>query len=238
MWRAARIRAANFPAFELWSPVGWAIARFFELVGMSTSAASTLHTVTWWVHALLALAFVAYLPYSKSMHMLADGVNLLAHDRDATRALPAPVPDAGHAGYTKIEDFTWKELLDFDSCTKCGRCHEVCPARTAGAPLSPRDLILDLRQWVDVNSGGLALLDREERPAMPGADAAIAGDVIKARTLVVVHDLHGMCGDLSGRHRACAHDCPASAHPGRRGHHGLDPAAGAAEPGRPGQLLR
>jgi Fe-S oxidoreductase len=179
----ARIRGANFPAFELWSPAGWVIGRFFELVGLSAPAAVTVHTVLWWLHALLALAFVAYLPYAKSMHMLADGVNLLAHDRDATRALPAPAPDTGHAGYTKIEDFTWKELLDLDACTKCGRCHEVCPARTAGAPLSPRDLILDLRQWVDVQSGGVAVLDREERPDMPGADAAIAGDVIKARTL-------------------------------------------------------
>jgi Fe-S oxidoreductase len=179
----ARIRAAEFPVFELWSPVGWVIGRFYELVGMSPSVAFTLHTVLWWMHALMALAFVAYLPYSKSMHMLADGVNLLAHDKNGTRALPAPVPDTGHAGYTKIEDFTWKELLDFDSCTKCGRCHEVCPARVGGAPLSPRDLILDLRQWVDVQSGGLALLDREQRPEMPGPDAAIAGDVIMAKTL-------------------------------------------------------
>ncbi len=179
----ARIRAANFPPFELWSPAGWVIGRFFEVVGMTAPVAFTLHTVLWWVHALLALAFVAYLPYSKSMHMLADGVNLLAHDRTATLALPAQVPDTGHAGYTKIEDFTWKELLDFDACTKCGRCHEVCPARTAGAPLSPRDLILDLRQWVDEQSGGLAVLDREQRSVKPGADAVIAGDVIKARTL-------------------------------------------------------
>ncbi len=179
----ARIRAAEFPSFEVWSPVGWAIGRSYELIGITASASFTLHTVLWWVHALLALAFVAYLPYAKSMHMLADGVNLLAHDRHGTRALPAPVPDTGHAGYTKIEDFTWKELLDFDSCTKCGKCHEVCPARVGGAPLSPRDLILDLRQWVDVQTGGLALLDREQRPAMPGADAAIAGDVIMANTL-------------------------------------------------------
>lgn len=177
----ARIRGADFPSFEVWSPVGWVSGRFFELVGISAPAANTMHTVLWWIHALLALAFVAYLPYSKAMHMLADGVNLLAHDRTATLTLPAPPPD--HAGYTAIEDFTWKELLDFDACTKCGRCHEVCPARTAGAPLSPRDLILDLRQWVDEQSGGVAVLDREERTAKPGADAAIAGDVIKPLTL-------------------------------------------------------
>lgn len=183
-----RIRAAGFPSFEVWSPVGWVIGRFVELVGVSAGAASVAHTVSWWVHALLALAFVAYIPYSKAMHMLADGVNLLAHDRTATTRLPAPQPDPAHAGYTKIEDFTWKELLDFDSCTKCGRCHEVCPARAGGAPLSPRDLILDLRQWVDVQSGGIAVLDREGRPqpggpTSPNGETAIAGDVIKARTL-------------------------------------------------------
>ncbi len=179
----ARIRGANFPSFEVWSPVGWVIGRFFELIGISAPAADSMHLVLWWIHALLALAFVAYLPFAKSMHMLADGVNLLAHDRTATLALPDPPKDTGHAGYTKIEDFTWKELLDFDSCTKCGRCHEVCPARAAGAPLSPRDLILDLRQWVDEQSGGIAVLDRENRAVKPGAEAKIAGDVIKPRTL-------------------------------------------------------
>jgi Fe-S oxidoreductase/nitrate reductase gamma subunit len=183
-----RIRGADFPAFESWSPVGWLLGRGFELVGISAAAATTAHTWAWWTHTLLALSFVAYIPYSKAMHMLADGVNLLAHDRHVTRALPAPQPDPAHAGYTKVEDFTWKELLDLDSCTKCGRCHEVCPARTAGAPLSPRDLILDLRQWVDVQSGGVSVLDREGRPdatgpLSPNGETKIAGDVVKARTL-------------------------------------------------------
>ncbi len=177
----ARIRAAEFPSFEVWSPVGWVIGRFYELIGISPGVAYTMHTVLWWAHALMALAFVAYLPYSKSMHMLADGVNLLAFDRRATLALPAPPPDK--AGVTAIEDFTWKQLLDFDACTKCGRCHEVCPARAAGAPLSPRDLILDLRQYVDEQSGGIAILDREERAVKLEGDAKIAGDVIKPRTL-------------------------------------------------------
>jgi Fe-S oxidoreductase/nitrate reductase gamma subunit len=185
---AFRIRAAGFPDFEVWSPAGWVLGRLVELTGMSASAAYTAHTVTWWVHAALALSFVAYLPYSKAMHMLADGVNLLAHDRTATLTLPDPVTrDGVPSGYASMADFTWKELLDLDACTKCGRCHEVCPARTAGAPLSPRDVILDLRQWVDVQSGGVAVLDREERPDGGGpnapADAKVAGDVIGARTL-------------------------------------------------------
>ena len=112
------------------------------------------------------MSFIAYIPYSKAMHMLLDGVNLVATDRSATLALPAPAAD--HPGYQEISDFTWKELLDLDACTRCGRCHEVCPARAGGAPLSPRDLILDLRQWVDTSTGGITLLDRERRPERTG----------------------------------------------------------------------
>jgi Fe-S oxidoreductase len=154
---------------------------------MTAAAAASTHTVVWWVHAALALGFVAYLPFSKAMHMVVDAANLLVHDRSTARNLPAPPPGADHAGYQTLADFTWKELLDLDACTKCGRCHEVCPARTAGAPLSPRDLILDLRQWADVRSGGLTLLDRETRPDASGptatGDAGVAGGVVPARTL-------------------------------------------------------
>lgn len=180
---AFRIRGADFPAFEVWSPVGWLLARAFETAGMSGGAAATAHLVQWWLHAALALGFVAYIPFSKAMHMVLDGMNLLVHDRSSSRNLPAPPPDASHAGYLDIGDFTWKELLDFDACTKCGRCHDVCPARTGGAPLSPRDVILDLRQWVDVQSGGVTLLDRETRPGATPNGAKVAGDVIPAETL-------------------------------------------------------
>lgn len=183
----ARIVATHFPDFEVWSPVGWLLARGFQAMGMTPAVAIDVHTVVWWTHALLALGFVMYIPFSKAMHILVDGVNLLAHDKNATRSLPAPPADADHIGYRDLTDFTWKELLDFDACTKCGRCHEVCPARTGGAPLSPRDLILDLRQWVDSQAGGVTLLDRESRGdhtgPTEGAEAAAAGSVIPAKTL-------------------------------------------------------
>ncbi|HET9014350.1 MAG TPA: (Fe-S)-binding protein, partial [Thermomicrobiaceae bacterium] len=182
-----RIVEEGFPAFEKWSWVGYPTGRLLQAWGLGQRQAADAHVVVWWVHAVLALLFVAYIPYSKAMHIILDGVNLLAHDRSATPNLPEPAP-ADHAGYATIADFTWKELLDLDSCTKCGRCHEVCPARAAGAPLSPRDVILDLRQWVDTQSNGLTLFDREQRPTatgplMAGTDGVIAGGVISDRTL-------------------------------------------------------
>jgi Fe-S oxidoreductase len=183
-----RILGQRMPWFTVFSPFGRAVAEAFSGFGMTPAQAVSTHTVVWWVHAMLALAFVAYIPYSKAMHMMVDTVNLVATDRSATLSLPAPEAKSDHPGYREMADFTWKELLDFDACTKCGRCHEVCPARTGGAPLSPRDLILDLRQWVDTAAGGITLLDREQRTERTGPLAKrrgvrIAGDVIDAATL-------------------------------------------------------
>jgi ferredoxin len=163
-----RIDASRFPSFETWSPVGWVLAKAFSGLGLSASTAEDLRLGTWWLHAVLALAFVAYIPISKAMHMVVDAANLTVHDPTSARHLPKPAPDADHVGYRTLADFTWKELVDLDACTKCGRCHVVCPAQVAGAPLSPRDLVLDLRQWVDGQSGLHALLDWEERPTATG----------------------------------------------------------------------
>ena len=181
-----RILGQNMAWFTVFSPFGRLVAEGFSGLGMSPAEAVRVHGVVWWVHAGLALSFIAYLPYSKAMHMIVDAVSLLATDRSATLRLPAPSPD--HPGYQVIADFTWKELVNLDACTKCNRCQEVCPAFAVGAPLSPRDLILDLRQWVDTSSRGITLLDREQRPTRSGPLAAsdgvkIAGDVVETRSL-------------------------------------------------------
>jgi Fe-S oxidoreductase/nitrate reductase gamma subunit len=184
----ARIRADAFPSFEVWSPVGWLTARAIETAGVGAAAAETWRYGLWWIHAVLALGFVAYIPFSKAMHMLTDMANLLFHDESSARSLPAPVNgDGAQPGYRALGDFTWKELLDLDACTKCGRCHVVCPANASGAPLSPRDLILDLRQWADAQQGIPAILDREARGLANGDGnghgANLLGGVIADETL-------------------------------------------------------
>ena len=181
-----RIRASEFPDFEVWSAVGWLLAKAVSGVGIEADGSDSIRAVLWWIHSLLALGFVAYIPYSKAMHMLTDTANLVAHDPTTSRSLPAPAAGATHLGYKTLSDFTWKELLDFDSCTKCGRCHVVCPAHAAGSPLSPRDLILDLRQWAEAEGGTHTLLDHEQRPSPTGplaTDGPLVGDVIRSDTL-------------------------------------------------------
>ncbi|MEK6721087.1 MAG: heterodisulfide reductase-related iron-sulfur binding cluster [Chloroflexota bacterium] len=176
----ARILAHDFPWFEVFSPVGWVLAGVFEAVGMNTAVAEAVRSSTWWGHAFIALAFVAYFPFSKAIHALADPVNLalrspLAGQRLPVLATTGAMPADGHIGIRDLADMPWKALLDLDSCTKCGRCHVACPAVASGAPLSPRDLILDLRQEADAAWSILAPL-AERRSDHPYGGAATRGD--------------------------------------------------------------
>jgi Fe-S oxidoreductase len=143
--------AEGMPEFERWSPMGWWLAEATNALGLRPHL-SGLHLGMWWTHAVAVMCFLAYLPYSKAMHMFTDTANLVFHDEMAARSLPRPPEPAAAEGRYTVADFTWKELLDLDACTKCGRCHNACPARAAGTTLSPRDLILDLRTYVNTIS--------------------------------------------------------------------------------------
>ncbi|MEX2046692.1 MAG: (Fe-S)-binding protein [Chloroflexota bacterium] len=88
-------------------------------------------------------------------------------------------------GLRRVEDLSWKQVLELDSCTKCGRCHEVCPARSAGLPLSPRDLVLDLREHADSTHGARLPFDPRRTQPLDGGprDGQLAGGIIAANTL-------------------------------------------------------
>ena len=130
-----------------WSPVGALIAEGLRAAGLNASGGGSLRLGLWWFHGLLALAFIALIPYTKVKHMFTAAGSLMARDPQAAQRLPR-IPEAQETpGFAKITDFTWKQLLNLDACTKCGRCHEACPARAVGAPLSPRDVILSLREF-------------------------------------------------------------------------------------------
>ncbi|MBI3647249.1 MAG: 4Fe-4S dicluster domain-containing protein [Actinobacteria bacterium] len=182
------IRADGFPPSEKWQWVAWLLAHAVRAVGIGPGKALQIHEIAMWVHIAIGLTFVAYIPFSKAMHIFTSGVDLVVADPGSARRLPPPQPGSEHVGYLTLADLTRKELLGLDACTRCGRCHEVCPARAGGAPLSPRDFVLDLRQWADAVGGSPMLLDRELRPGGSGPAAGraareIAGDVIAQETL-------------------------------------------------------
>jgi Fe-S oxidoreductase len=132
-----------------WSPVGAAIAQGLQAAGLSDAAAGEWRRNLWWFHGLLALLFIALIPYTKVKHIFTAMGTLMFRDPKAAQRLPREKADAPHPGAKYITDFNWKQLLSLDACTKCGRCHEACPARAVGAPLSPRDVILSLREFAN-----------------------------------------------------------------------------------------
>ncbi|MGH3005193.1 MAG: heterodisulfide reductase-related iron-sulfur binding cluster [Gaiellaceae bacterium] len=140
--------AADDPSFEVWAPFGWLAGQGFIGLGLEGATAEGARLVQWWVHGVAALAFVSSIPFTKAVHMLASPAGVALRDDTAGKKL-VPVPaDAKpeEVGYANLFDLSWKHLVDLDACTKCGKCHAACPATNAGYPLSPRDLVLDLRE--------------------------------------------------------------------------------------------
>ena len=148
--------AVEFTSFEQVSFVGWFVADVLQVAGVTPAMAAAAYPVMWWSHALLAFVFIAAIPYAKPFHMVSSFANIVARDAQAGKRLPG-VPAALDAdtGAESVDSFSWKELLDQDACTKCGRCSSVCPAKASGRDLDPRDVILDLKQYREaVDAGG------------------------------------------------------------------------------------
>jgi Fe-S oxidoreductase len=138
--------AMDHPGYGGTQFAGWVIAQL--LGGVSDGALAGLRHGLWWFHGLLAIAFVASIPYTKAAHMLTSYLSLSLRDPLAGKRLRVIPPERAKepAGYGALADFSPLHLLELDACTKCGKCHEACPANATGQPLSPRDVILELRE--------------------------------------------------------------------------------------------
>jgi Fe-S oxidoreductase len=146
VWLAGR---ASVWEQRWWSPVGALLAQAMRAAGMSEATGGLWRRELWWFHGLLALLFIALIPFTKVKHIFTAAGSLMMRDPLAAQRLPRVPAEQARPGAQFITDFNWKQLLSLDACTKCGRCHEACPARAAGAPLSPRDVILSLREFAN-----------------------------------------------------------------------------------------
>ncbi len=141
---AMRIGLAGRPDWEKWSFIGYPLSAAFDGMG----ALAGWHQVFWITHVLTFMTFLVILPITMLRHMFTSPMNMYLRDRErpkgAMRALPnlMEAEDIETIGAAVIEDFTWKQLLDTDSCTMCGRCTAVCPATATGKPLDPREIVL------------------------------------------------------------------------------------------------
>lgn len=140
-----RIAVTDDP-WAAWSPIGNLFALASDPL-MSDAAMQTGHVAIWWFHLVVAFGWIAWVPFSKMSHVFTAPLNIFTANLDGYGGSLKTIDfeAAERFGINHLGDFTWKDLLDFDACTECGRCTDVCPANTVGKSLSPRDIILDLQ---------------------------------------------------------------------------------------------
>lgn len=134
------------PDWALWSPAGYVLALAFG--GLSQGALLNWHVGMWWFHAALSLGAIVYVSlfYSKLFHIIWDPINVFFRSLEPRGALtPIDFETTETFGVSKIEEFTWKQLLDIEACTECGRCQDVCPAYFSGKTLNPKKIIQGLK---------------------------------------------------------------------------------------------
>jgi Fe-S oxidoreductase/nitrate reductase gamma subunit len=143
-----RIAATNDP-WAVWSPVGYLLAELSASL-LSAETIRVSHKITWWIHLLLVFGFIASIPYTRMLHIFTSPLNIFTANLNPIGANLKhldvdPEDESTVLGVDSINSFTWKDLLDLDACTGCGRCTDNCPANISGKTLSPRNIILDLR---------------------------------------------------------------------------------------------
>ena len=146
MFRIATNRAEGLNIeHEQWSVVGYPLSKLVD--GASLGTLQWWHQVNWIAHVITFVAFLGILPVTMLRHMFTSPLNMYLKDRDRPKGAMKPMPNLMETelesfGASVVEDFTWKQLLDTDACTMCGRCTSVCPAHATGKPLDPREIVL------------------------------------------------------------------------------------------------
>jgi Fe-S oxidoreductase len=190
------------------------------LGGMMTPAAAyTRYEIFFWAHALLILAFLNYLPYSKHLHVLTSLINVYFSNtsgpgqKGVMRNMDLEA-DVEQFGALDVEHLSWKNLLDGYSCTECGRCTAACPANITGKPLSPRKIVVNSRQRL-MEKAPVVTGDRMDflRPALAHGEGHDAGassptEALEHRLLdtYITEEELWACTSC----RACVTECPVS----------------------------
>jgi Fe-S oxidoreductase/nitrate reductase gamma subunit len=178
-----RIGITN-PPNALWTPVGLVTAKILAAMGLAGEGIGPfLHHLTWRIHFFLVLGLIAYLPYSKLFHLISSTLNIFLRSTGPKGEL-SPITDFETAetfGVTTVNEFTWKQLLDLDACTRCGRCQDQCPAYLSEKPLTPKKLVQDLKDLLEKESG--ALLGEKGKEGEEQALTPIIGSAITADEL-------------------------------------------------------
>lgn len=150
---------------------------------LSSEAVQAWFEIFWWVHIGVVLVFLNYLPYSKHLHVLTSIPNVYLSGlkpHGALKPINLEAENVEKFGASDVEDLTWKQLLDGYTCTECGRCTASCPANTTGKILSPRKIVMDIRERLEEKAPMVLAGEK----ASAGADGGEKGSLQKT----LLHD--------------------------------------------------
>jgi Fe-S oxidoreductase/nitrate reductase gamma subunit len=188
-----------------WSPVG----KFFSLfaANLSLKNITFLYQIFWWGHLLLVLGFIAYLPYGKLLHIITSPLNIYFRTLEKKEVLPFidfANEERESYGLEKLEDFTWRQLLAADACTRCGRCQDNCPAYLTPKPISPKQVVQAIKQ--NFSAAGYKLTLREGMLKAHTAKETVATEkaVLSLWDNGTIKDSVWSCTTC----RACEEECP------------------------------
>ena len=180
LYRGAQQNTGVFPYPHAWAFASWVVAQILHPLGYGVNA--VLEVVFLLAQIAVIMAFAVIVVYSKHLHIALAPVNVLFGRKPNALGPLEPMrsggkvldfeeadPDTDVFGLGKIEDFSWKGLLDMATCTECGRCQSQCPAWATGKPLSPKQVILDLRDHAFAKAPYLLAGSDEERDKLPDA---------------------------------------------------------------------
>ncbi len=149
------------------APIGSALGELFEEI-TSEGTANGFQGFFWWAHLGIILGFAIYIPLSKHIHLVGAPISWFARSFEArgTISTPTDLETAEVFGAAKIQDFTWKELLDGYACAVCGRCTDVCPANISGKILSPMHIVENMKEHV-LDTGPSVIKGEDEQDEKP-----------------------------------------------------------------------
>jgi len=161
-----------------WRPVSALVGRLFS--GLGENAQFLLAEVSYWIHLGVVLLFLTELPEGKHFHVVTSVPAVLLRSLEPPGRLRAAREFDGGAGVGAIEDFRWRDMLDFFTCTECGRCQDVCPAYASARILSPKLLMMSLRDHLKDHH---VVGTKAREVAAPIPAQALLGDVVSAAAL-------------------------------------------------------
>jgi Fe-S oxidoreductase len=159
----ARINLGEDPLY-LWRPISQAVGQIFA--GWGQAAQQLIGESTYWIHLVVVLVFLTELPGGKHFHVVTSIPAVFWRNLEPRGRLSPATEFNDKVGVGAVNQFRWRQMLDFYTCTECGRCQEVCPAYASGLSLSPKLLMMDLRNHLMARGGTLAT------PKENGTDSA------------------------------------------------------------------